>query len=388
MFSRLVAALLVLIAASAPADAGRRYLWVVRDALTSPESIDSLLSRASLSGANGLVVQVVGRGEAYYRSEVLPAADYSGTDDPLRYLIARARPMGMEVHAWVNAFLVWSAPWMPQDSSHVVLEHPEWLMTDMDGRSTLDYGRSEREEAGLVGATLSPVEPGVRRMLGEVAAELAEGYAIDGIHLDYIRYPGSGFGFEPRARALFTFHAGEDPAGNRGYPRRPLSESAAAEWSRWRSSKVTETVETVSAAIERSNPLVELSAAVIADPWTAEGSFGCPWREWLADGLLDMAFPMAYATDPDAAARLAALDTRVEPQRVVYGIACYNQPIRQAWQAAEVALDRGAAGVCVFSLQAMDDADARLLRSLWGSGRPTSPLPAEAFHRVWQGRLP
>jgi uncharacterized lipoprotein YddW (UPF0748 family) len=291
----------------------------------------------------------------------------------------------MEVHAWVNAFLVWSAPRLPDDSAHVVHAHPEWLMTDREGRSTLEYTRAEAEAAGLVGATLSPAEPGVREMLGRIAAELAEGYAIDGVHLDYIRYPGGAFGFEPGARALFTFHAGEDPAGGVGYPRRPISESAAAEWSRWRSAMVTETVETVSAALRRRDPFLELSAAVIADPWTAEGSFSCPWRDWLEDGLLDLAFPMAYAADPGAAARLARLDTRVEPERIVYGIACYNQPLSRAWAAAEIALERGAAGVCVFSLQAMDGGDARLLASLWGTGSPRRTTPPEAFHRVWQG---
>jgi uncharacterized lipoprotein YddW (UPF0748 family) len=347
--------------------------------------VDSLLARAALAGANGVVVQVVGRAEAYYASEVLPPADFRGTEDPLRYLVARARPMGMEVHAWINAFLVWSAPRPPSDSSHVVLAHPEWLMTDRSGRSTMEYSRAEADRAGLVGATLSPAEPGVRELLGAVAEEVAAGYAVDGIHLDYIRYPGTAFGFEPRARALFSFHSGEDPLGG-GYPRGRVSEATAAEWSRWRSEMVTETVETVSAAVRGTDPFIELSAAVIADPWAAEGSYSCPWRDWLEEGLLDLAFPMAYATDPRAASRLARMDTEVEPDRIVYGIACYNQPLANAWDAAELALQRGAAGVCVFSLGAMDDREAALLSRLWGDGRQSETLPPAAFHRVWRRR--
>lgn len=384
MMRRFLQLAMALLMAAPALSAGRRYLWVVKDGLRSPESIDSLLERAALSGANGLVVQVVGRAEAYYDSDVLPPADFRGTDDPLRYLISRARPLGMEVHAWVNAFLVWSAPWSPADTSHVVLAHPEWMMADRHGRSTLEYGPEEAEGAGLVGATLSPAEPRVRQMLGAVAGELASGYAIDGIHLDYIRYPGGSFGFEDRARALFTFAAGEDPVGG-GYPRGPMSDDAAAEWSRWRGAMVTEAVETVSAAVRSANPFLELSAAVIADPWAAEGSFSCPWRDWLEDGLLDLVFPMAYATDPDAAARLARLDTAVEPERVVYGIACYNQPLERAWDAAELALERGAAGVCVFSLGAMDAGDAALLSRLWDGGRQGEALPPAAFHRRWKG---
>ena len=379
----LLASILVLVTSGTAVQPERRYLWVVRDALRTTEEIDRLLDRALIAGASGLVVQVVGRGEAYYDSDLLPPADFTGCEDPLGYLAFRARPMGLEVHAWVNAFLVWSAPRMPADPSHVVLAHPQWLMTDREGRSTLDYSPQEREAAGLVGATLSPAEPGVRELLGGVAAELAAGYDLDGIHLDYIRYPGGSFGFEPRARALFVFHRGVDPAGS-GRSRYSISDEDAAEWSRWRSAMVTQTVETVSAAVRRVDPFLELSAAVIADPWAAEGSFSCPWRDWLRSGLIDMAYPMAYAADPESAQRLARMDTAVRPENVIYGIACYNQTVTEAWPAAATALENGAAGICVFSLNSLESQEALTLQQLWRGGDGTESMPTAAFHRVWK----
>ena len=103
----------------------RRFFWVVRDGLQSPESIDALVNRAAEAGANGIIVQVAGRAEAYYSSSILPAAAFQDGFDPLAYTIARARPRGMEVHAWINAFLVWSAPYPPGDSTHIWYTHPE-----------------------------------------------------------------------------------------------------------------------------------------------------------------------------------------------------------------------------------------------------------------------
>ena len=82
-----------------------RYFWMVRDALETPESIDSMIDRAAEAGANGLIVQVAGRAEAYYNSSILPIANFQDGFDPLAYTIAKARPRGLEVHAWINAFL-------------------------------------------------------------------------------------------------------------------------------------------------------------------------------------------------------------------------------------------------------------------------------------------
>ncbi len=105
--------LLAMFSISPAENAEYRYFWVVRNGLSTPGEIDELLNRAAEAGANGVLVQVVGRGEAYYSSDVLPPAEFSGFDDPLEYLIMKARPLGLEVHAWVNAFLVWSSPIAP-----------------------------------------------------------------------------------------------------------------------------------------------------------------------------------------------------------------------------------------------------------------------------------
>ncbi|MBD3368837.1 family 10 glycosylhydrolase [Candidatus Fermentibacteria bacterium] len=382
-----IALLLSLLSALGPARPGGRLFWVVRDGLTGRESVERLLSLAQNSGADGLLVQVVGRGEAYYRSEVLPAASPVGEFDPLGYLIARAKPMGMQVHAWINVFLVWSAPWEPTDSTHVYNSHPEWFTADRRGRSTRDYTRQQCEEAGIVGAMLSPAVPGVRELMADVAGELAREYEVDGIHLDYVRYPSSSFGYEPAARAGFLFERGIDPAVSPVYSD---TADAAESWTSWRQEQVTETVVTIRASLDRIDPAIRLSAAVIADPYQAAGSFGCDWRSWLRKGLVDFVCPMAYTTNLQRAEDLALMAGAVRPCSVVYGVAVYNQSLASALQGGMEALRGGCGGLCLFSLNSMRESDASTLRRFWNdvSLPSRSGVPPTMMHRVWQqGRV-
>lgn len=360
---------------------GCRYFWVVRDGLASPQSIDSLVERAAEAGANGLLVQVVGRGEAYYASSVLPPAPYRTGFDPLAYTISRARPMGMEVHAWVNAFLVWSDDDPPEDSSHVWHSHPDWFMTDRYGRSTRDYTRHECEAAGIVGATLSPAVPGVRSFLSSVVSEIATGYDVDGIHLDYIRYPNQAFGYEPLAAGRFYLETGLDPMVI--FRRSSGIEEVEDAWYSWRRDMVTSTVETVRSALRADAPGVLLSAAVMADPSEAASFYSCDWEYWLERGLVDFVCPMAYTTNRSRALELAALVTWKYPEKVVYGIGTYNQTVASAVTGAREALSRNAAGVSVFSLNSLSPDSTWKIRNFWGeTGSPVHAMDPAVYQRV------
>ncbi len=59
-----------------------RALWVIRTSLTSPESITEMVRRAKSANFNTLIVQVRGRGDAYYQSRWEPrAAEMKDTPD-------------------------------------------------------------------------------------------------------------------------------------------------------------------------------------------------------------------------------------------------------------------------------------------------------------------
>src|SRR5512134_3783003 len=64
-------------AVTPPADAAAedvRGLWVLRTSLTSADSIQTMVRAAASGGFNTLLVQVRGRGEAFYRSDLEPRA--------------------------------------------------------------------------------------------------------------------------------------------------------------------------------------------------------------------------------------------------------------------------------------------------------------------------
>lgn len=81
-----------------------RALWVVRTTLTSPEKIHAMVECAHANSFNTLIVQVRGRGDAYYRSQWEPRAAASLKDqlqsfDPLALTVAEAKRKGLKVHA-------------------------------------------------------------------------------------------------------------------------------------------------------------------------------------------------------------------------------------------------------------------------------------------------
>ena len=82
-----------------------RALWVVRNTLDHPDSIRAMVARAHESGFNTLIVQVRGRGDAFYNSRWEPRATSIVKDpkfDPLALTIEEAHRQGIAVHAWLN----------------------------------------------------------------------------------------------------------------------------------------------------------------------------------------------------------------------------------------------------------------------------------------------
>ncbi|MEK7863713.1 MAG: hypothetical protein AAB295_10685, partial [Chloroflexota bacterium] len=89
----------------------RRGLWVVRDRITTMTAVDDLLADAATRGIFDLVVQVRGRGDAYYTSSLEPRAEGVASGfDPLDHLVSRGAAVGVRIHAWGNVFFVWSHP--------------------------------------------------------------------------------------------------------------------------------------------------------------------------------------------------------------------------------------------------------------------------------------
>lgn len=309
--------------------AGVDYLWVLRTALVDSAAVDSTVERARRMGVRGLLVQVVGRADAWYRSDLLPRAEPLARTpdfDPLARVLRRARAAGLEVHAWMNCMLVWSAPRPPVDPRHVIRKHPEWVTCLGDGRPLTRVGPRERRRRGIEGVYLSPAHPGVRRWIAAVAGEIARRYEVDGIHLDYIRLPDAGAGFDATTRARFALAAGVDPLRTARLPQ-PRRAAVEASWRAFLREQITDIVAAVRDSVRGARPGVTISAAVAADTLRAERDVAQPWRAWLRAGLVDRVYPMCYAPGvQEVMDQLVGYAADGLGGRVVPGIAVYNAP--------------------------------------------------------------
>ena len=356
-----------------------RALWVLRTSLTSPASIDALVKRARDNGFNTLLVQVRGRGDAYYRGALEPMpADLQRqprTFDPLKSVIASARAAGLSVHAWVNINLVSSAVTLPSARAHIVHRHPEWLMVPRDIAQDLAkvpvdspayLGRLARwaraHSADVEGLYASPVLPAAQAHAESIVRDLAKRYAVDGIHFDYARYPTDRFDYSRGAITQFRamMRASLEPARRRAldadeavdlfaYP-----DAFPAEWRAFRVARMSDLIGRLSAAVRAERPTAVLSVAAAPDRADALARKLQDWGAWLGDGRLDAVAPMAYTQEPAQFAQQIAAAREIAGGRAVWaGIGAYRLSPEQTIANIRTARRLGADGVALFSYDSL-----------------------------------
>lgn len=376
-----IAASLILIISPLHAQDEVRALWVVRTTLTSPSAIQTMVTAAKSGGFNTLLVQVRGRGDAYFQHGIEPRPASLAAQpafDPLAATIARAHEAGLRVHAWVNVNLIAGASDLPAAKEHVVYRHPEWLMVPRalaDDLATIDprspgylgrlarYVRSQSNE--IEGLYLSPVSPDSAAYTTAVVRDIAERYDVDGVHLDYIRYPTSDFDYSRDALAAFR---GSVIAELRADDERRYDARAAAgeplvytqafseRWRAFRVARLTAMLASLRAGVKAVKPAAVVSVAVVPDPHEAATRRLQDWRTWVDGGLVDVICPMVYTTDAALfAAQVAAARQIAGPHPVWAGIGAYRLSSEQIVGSVQAARRLGASGIILFSYDSLTD---------------------------------
>ncbi len=284
--------------------------------LERPERIPSLIEDARAVGATDLFVQVYRRGVAWWPSDVAEPAEAwqaaraaagAESPDPLAALLAAAHAAGLRVHAWINVLSL-----SDNTEAAIVRALGEGVLhVDRRGRSILSYPEMEMPEPeaphlrmGTPAIWLDPAAPGVSSWYRGLVAELFKRYpSLDGLHLDYIRYPdvlpfapgsrfgvGMDFGYGEATRARFKEATGLDaPFGD------VLTNANA--WDDWRRAELARLVGGLREQLEADAPAAKLSAAVFA--WTDRAYLSVyqDWLGWLDAGHLHFAVPMLYTRD-------------------------------------------------------------------------------------------
>ncbi len=189
---------------------------------------------------NTIFMQVRKSGDAYYESSKEPrATNIEEGYNPLPYVLdlASQKDPPLSIHAWM---VMNKKGTRAQEEdlchSHILARKPECIMRRSNG-STI---------------WIDPALPDVQQYQAEVVQEIIKEYPeLDGIHLDYIRYPDIDAGYsepvlqqymqETRTREV---PSPDDPG-----------------WSRWRRDRITQQVRKIYWTIQQVDPTILLSIA-------------------------------------------------------------------------------------------------------------------------------
>ena len=331
------------------------------------------------AGFNTIFFQVRAAGDAYYTPGLEPWAsrlssgtvtETLGVDpgwDPLARMLDVAHAAGLEVHAYVNVY----PAWLPSPSeAYGPLAPPATLPPQMFDRFT--YGPTHPEHPGEYGLGwdwrhhdtagdpmlltwgaylwASPGVDQVQSYITAVVRDIVTRYAVDGVHLDLVRYAGLMYSYDPSSNAA---------AGDVRTPARD----------QWQRDRVTALVQQVTSETHALRPEAWVSAAV----WpyykndlglqTSSGydDYFQDSKGWLAAGVVDAIAPMLYGTGssiPDDLAnwRILAEDFVASSAggHVYPGIAGYYDDFDAIAQRIEIARELGAPGHALFSYATLD----------------------------------
>jgi uncharacterized lipoprotein YddW (UPF0748 family) len=332
-------------------------LWVVRHSIATPAASDRLVELAVRYGYKDLIVQVRARGDAMYQSVLEPPAELlrEPNSDPLSHVLASAHKASLRVHAWVNMLLTWSGSKRPISPDHMVNAHSDWLMVHNSGRpiAATDYE----------GIYVCPSRPEVQAHLWRVVMDVAQRYPVDGVHLDYIRFPGPEFCYCQACQRAFTLSlirqgngdpgqadAMVDGANARWGRTWPDEAQYAAAWADFRRQQVTDLVASVYRGIKRLKPQATVSAAVFPNWLDAQKARFQDWHGWAKMGLLDLICPMAYSKDTVVVeAQIREAVTESHGRRIWAGLGAWQLTPDSVVDKVRVIRAAGAGGFALFS---------------------------------------
>lgn len=222
------------------------------------KELTEILDKLKKANINTVLFQTRIRGTVIYPSDIEPwdgccsgVPGKSPGYDPLEFAVEECHKRGMEIHAWV-----------------VTIPIGRW--------NGLGCRTLRSKHAGLVSKSgtegfINPASPTAAPYIASICKEITEKYDIDGIHLDYIRYPET-------------------------WKHDIIKNNARA--------NITKIVRTVHQRIKEIKPWVKLSCSPIGkyDDLCRYSSFG--WNAytkgcqdaqgWLRLGLMDQLYPMMY----------------------------------------------------------------------------------------------
>jgi len=331
-----------------------RGVWISRHEWKTEADIENLIDLAYKTNFNTIFFQVRGNFDALYHSNIEPWSDKLtgtlGEDpgwDPLQTAIREAHNRGMKLHAWINSFTFWSRSYPPPETTprHAYLTNPEWVMVDKNKKAMTV------NDNGYIWA--SPGNPEVTNRVYEVVIDIIKHYNVDGIHLDFLRYPTNKYSYDQVSLDRYKSKSGN-----------PDNLS----WDDWRRDQITRMVRKIYKGINQVKPKVLLSAAVwgyYRDYWNwgYDNSSGFVYRlqdsrRWVREKIVDFLVPMIYYDlNPPLAFDVLARDfidnsygRHIYPGIGLYRVTYSGWPFSEIVNQVEKLREMNAPGLVMFSI--------------------------------------
>jgi uncharacterized lipoprotein YddW (UPF0748 family) len=308
-----------------------------------PKSYDESIQKSALREIfqdlnkkkfNTVYFQVRSNGTLMYPSEIEPFSPYlkgkvglPPNYDPLQYAIELGKEYNIEVHAWVNMVRCFSGSddSYLQHPKHVRNTHPELTVMVMDENGRLSYW-------------MNPGYYKTQDYLVNILLEITNKYDVDGIQLDFFRYPGREFGDEEHFSKYGLNTSLED----------------------WRRNNLTSILRKLQERINPKNPKLKIGATPIgirnnldgAKGWEGFSSAFQDTETWLKEGLVDYLAPQIYwdfNNNPRFDVLAKDWTFKSYNRNIVLGLAAYKSDVKnELARMIDFSREIGAAGVAFF----------------------------------------
>ncbi|MEH2376115.1 family 10 glycosylhydrolase [Nostoc sp.] len=362
-----------------------RAVWLDRGTIVragSKAGLAQIFDRLAQAGINTVFFETVNAGYTIYPSQVAKEQNplIHGWD-PLAEAVKLAHERDMELHAWVWTFAAGNQRHNqiinanPNYPGPVLAAHPDWANYDNLG-NMIPIGQTK--------PFFDPANPEVRQYLLKLYDEIVTRYNVDGLQLDYIRYPfqdpsaGRTYGYGKAARAQFQQLTGVDPIN--------ISPSQPELWQKWttfRTEQIDSFVAQVSQQLRQKRPNLILSVAVFPLPEVERiQKIQQNWEVWARRGDVDLIVPMTYALDTSSFQRLAQpwiASKQLGATLLVPGIRLLSLPTVGAFDQLQLVRDLPVSGYALFAAENFNNELQKLFINT--QGRVQSPTTEPIPHR-------
>ena len=261
------------------------------------EDLCRMLDQLKAINVNTILFQTRVRATTAYPSDLEPwEGSFSGVPgktpgyDVLQFAIDECHRRGMEIHAWVVAIPI--GKWNTAGCKWVRRRYPSLV-----------------KRIGEEGY-MNPEAHGTADYIANICEEITTRYDIDGIHLDYIRYPETWRG-------------------------------------RMHHENITRIVRRVNERVKRHKPWVKMSCSPIgkfgnlsryrSNGWDAYNRVAQDAQGWLRDGLMDQLYPMMYFSGNNFYPFAIDWQEQSCGRTIVSGLGTYMlHPTERNWALSEV----------------------------------------------------